>query len=272
MPYRHAHLYLVALILLALVAFWPGYFGTLGAAPWGMHLHGLTATGWLLLLAAQSWSIHDRRIGMHRALGRASLFYFPLFLAGAAAVLLSMARATPTHPLYQVYGDRLAAMDGPGLLLLAWLFHRAIATRRQPRRHAAYLLSTPLVLLPPVLGRIVPVPAFLTAVSAEPIPSFGWSVRIGAIVAVAIAAILYARAPRDGLPFLVTAVALAVFGTSFDTVGHSAAWAGAMRWLARQPDALVLGAAALLGALAAWSGWVAGQPRRSAATAAVAAT
>ncbi|MGJ3626074.1 hypothetical protein AB5I41_02250 [Sphingomonas sp. MMS24-JH45] len=126
MPYRHAHWFLATLIATAVFAFWPGYFGTLGAAPWGMHLHGVTATGWLLLLALQSWSIHDRRVGVHRALGRASLFYFPLFLAGASAVILSMARATPSHPRSTlVYGDRLAATDGPSLLLLAWLFHRA---------------------------------------------------------------------------------------------------------------------------------------------------
>lgn len=269
MPYRHAHWALAAMILVAIVAFWPGYFGTLGAAPWGMHLHGITATGWLLLLAAQSWSIHTRRVGLHRMLGRASLYYFPLFLAGGAAVVLSMARATPSHPLYSVYGDRLAATDGPLLLLLAWLFHRAIAERRQVRRHAAYLLSTPLLLLPPILGRIVPAPAALTALSSDPIPGFGWSVRIGAVAAIVIAALLYARRPRDGQAFLVTAAALSAATVSFDTLGRTAPWHAAMRWLADQPDAAVLGIAAAIGALASWSGWVAGQrPTRSVALAA----
>lgn len=259
MPYRHAHLYLLALIGMAVFAFWPGYFATLYDAPWGMHLHGITATGWLLLLTAQSWSVHQRRIGLHRALGRASLFYFPIFLAGAAAVMLSMARATPHHPLYAVYGDRLAATDGPLVLLLAWLFHRAVAERRQVARHAAYLLATPLLLLPPVLGRIMPVPALLTAGATEPIPSFGWSVRLGALIAIGIAAILYARRPRDRQPFLLVAVALSLLTVSFDTLGRTAAWHAAMRWLAARSDVVVLGTAAMLGALASWSGWVAGQ-------------
>lgn len=266
MPYRHAHWVLAALIAVAIVAFWPGYFGTIAGAPWGMHLHGVTATGWLVLLAVQSWSIQERRVALHRTLGQASLYYFPLFLAGAAAVILSMARATPSHPLYQVYGDRLAATDGPSLLLLAWLFHRAIAERRQVRRHAAHLLATPLLLLPPILGRIVPVPDALTALSSDPIPGFGWSVRIGAVTAIAIAVFLYARRPRDGQAFLVTAAALSVFTVFFDTLGRSGFWHGAMRWLAAQPDAAVLGTAAALGALASWSGWVAGRrPARSVA-------
>ncbi len=265
MPYCRAHWYLLALIAVAVFAFWPGYFATWYDARWGMHLHGITATGWLLLLAGQSWSIHQRRVGLHRALGRASLFYFPVFLAGASAVLLSMARATPTHPLYQVYGARLAALDGPSLLLLAWLFQRAIAERRQPRRHAASLLATPLPLLPPIVGRIVPVPEMLTAGASDPIPAFGWSVRLGALAAIAIAAILYARRPRDGQPFLVTALALALFAVFFDTLGRTAAWADAMRWLAQQTDVAVLGTAAAIGAAASWTGWVAGRRPRGAA-------
>lgn len=43
------------------VAFWPGYFSVLGEVPWQFHLHGVTATAWMLLLVFQSWGIAGRR-------------------------------------------------------------------------------------------------------------------------------------------------------------------------------------------------------------------
>jgi hypothetical protein len=43
MPYSRAHLYLLILVPLVGLAFWPGYFARLGETPWAIHLHGITA-------------------------------------------------------------------------------------------------------------------------------------------------------------------------------------------------------------------------------------
>ena len=44
MPYRHAHYYLLLLLPLAFLAFWPRYFSDLRAAPLAFHVHGLAGT------------------------------------------------------------------------------------------------------------------------------------------------------------------------------------------------------------------------------------
>ena len=83
MPYRHAHWYLLLLFPLTGLAFWPNYFGKLGDSPYAFHVHGVTASLWIVLLAFQSWAIHRRRNHLHRSAGLASLALFPLFVAGA---------------------------------------------------------------------------------------------------------------------------------------------------------------------------------------------
>src|SRR5689334_3909366 len=92
MPYRYAHhALLLGLLPITLFAFWPAYFGRLGQAPFAFHAHGLTATAWILLVMAQSWSIHARRFALHRQLGQLLFVAVPLFVAGGAIAVQSMA-------------------------------------------------------------------------------------------------------------------------------------------------------------------------------------
>src|SRR6478672_6809423 len=91
MPYRHAHLYLLLLIALSGLAFWPVYLAVIPTAAVEVHTHSLTATLWISLLAFQSWAIHHRRNDWHRAVGMASLAVFPLFFAGSVLIVHTLA-------------------------------------------------------------------------------------------------------------------------------------------------------------------------------------
>src|SRR5690348_3826679 len=79
MPFRHAHWFVLALFPLAALAFWRGYVSVLGTSPIEFHIHGITATAWLVMLALQSWSIHAGHRAFHRTNGLASFALFPLF-------------------------------------------------------------------------------------------------------------------------------------------------------------------------------------------------
>src|SRR5215207_9817452 len=92
MPNRHAHWYLMALFPIAGLAFWPQYLSQVSTAEFEFHAHGVTATLWLMLLVAQSWTIHHDHRRAHRAVGMASLALFPLFLAGGTGIFIGMAR------------------------------------------------------------------------------------------------------------------------------------------------------------------------------------
>ncbi|KQS02942.1 hypothetical protein ASG11_00500 [Sphingomonas sp. Leaf357] len=268
MPFRHAHLYILALIALTVLAFWPTYFSILSTSPWGFHFHGITATLWLFLLALQSWTIHDRRFALHRSLGMASLAVFPLFLAGGAAVVSSMASATLNGELfYQTYGARLGIMDSSSVVLLGYLYHQALKHRRSVQLHARYLLATPLPLIMPIVGRVLNhlVPP-LAIHGPQDFHLFAWGVRWASVVGIAITVWLYATAPRHGRPFLVAGAVIVAQQILFDSVGYTSAWQNAFLAFGRVPVIVVVLATLAVGAGLSWAGWIAGaRPKRAAA-------
>ena len=131
MPYRHAHWYLLLLFPLTGLAFWPNYFSKFAASPYAFHVHGITASLWIALLALQSWTIHNRRNALHRAGGVASLALFPFFLVGGLLVLQTMAAkfAAQDGPFYSLFGARLGTADTLSSIALPFLFYQAL--RRQ---------------------------------------------------------------------------------------------------------------------------------------------
>ena len=82
MPYRFAHWLILMLIVLTVPAFWRSYLSDLSSSRIELHVHGVTASIWMALLAIQSWSIHNRHRRLHRTLGKASFVLFPFFLVG----------------------------------------------------------------------------------------------------------------------------------------------------------------------------------------------
>ena len=157
MPFRHAHWWVLATFPLAALAFWPGYISVLGTSPWSYHLHGVTASMWLALMAIQSWSIANGHRQFHRTNGLVSFALFPLFLAGGATIFVGMAeRFVSGSPFHALYAPRLAWLDFVAILGMAFFYFQALRYRRFVGKHSSYLLATAIFLLPPMLGRLAP--------------------------------------------------------------------------------------------------------------------
>jgi hypothetical protein len=266
MPYRHAPLVLVLLLPLIVLAFWPSYFARLGQAPLAFHAHALTASLWVLMLIAQSWAIHQRRISLHRVGGMISFLVFPLFLVGGLMVLQTMAAhtATGSHPFMNRFGAGLGLFDILTLSAFAWLYYAALRERCNVQLHARYMLATPLLLLAPVLSRIMPQ---VGLVSREELHHFLYALHVSNAIAVALALLLWASAPRFGRPFLFVAVVVTGQSLLFSWPGGQAWWREIYVLLAQVPTALVVSAGLLAGALIVLSGTrpvtsrATGQPR-----------
>ncbi len=249
MPYRRAWWAMLVLAPIILLAFWPAYFGALPTAPLAFHAHGLTATAWLLLVGLQSWSAHraDRRL--HRAAGLAVFAAVPLFAGAAVLVLHSMATkfALKSDPFYAALGARLGLHDVISTLALVALVCTALARRRNIAVHAACLLATAILVLPPVIARL-------------PIPRFFHS---GEIIALALALFAAWREPRGRGAFMAVAALQVVHVLAFETVAAGDDWARIVIRFSTLPVAPFALAAALaaLGALAA--AWRRAPPRRA---------
>ena len=251
MPYRHAHWWVLALVPVILLAFWPAYFGSLRGASFAFHAHGVTASAWILLVAGQSWTIAARRNRWHRLLGLALFGLVPLFAGAAVLGVHSMAVkfATASHPFYVMLGPRLGLHDVVSTTTLVALVATALRHRRNAALHGGYMLATVILVLPPIAPRL-------------PLPIPGW-IHPGEIAALAIALVAAARTRRARAPFLIVAGVMLLQVALFHTLGASAAWASAFRGystVAVTPWALAAMAAAGL-ALAA--GWLTRRPVRA---------
>ncbi len=257
MPYRHAWLFIVALICATIFAFWRSYFSILPEAAIGFHIHGLTASLWLLLLLAQSWTPHRGRIAMHRALGRVTFVAVPLFAAGSMAVIHSMAAGTVGgDPFYALWGARLGFIDALALGALLYAAAMALRHRRNVRLHAGYMLSTALPLISPVFGRVFnrTIPGLIIH-GPQDFPVFGLGAQCGNVLAAILALWLWRRDPRFGQPWVVALGVIAVQIVGFETLAHTSIWHVLFVIVGTQPLSVLMALGLLAGVAAMGLGW-----------------
>lgn len=273
MPYRNAWICCLAIIAMTVLAFWPGYFSRLGTAKIAWHVHAITATAWLLLLAAQSWSIDRGHRARHRSLGLAIFMLVPLFLVGAAGVEHSMAIATASgqDPFYNLWGSPLGIYDLIGSVAFLLVAVMALRERRNVARHAAWLLATPLLLIGPALGRVynAHLPGLIIN-GPQDFPLFRWSVHLGGLTAIMIALWLWSRHRRHGQPWLVVAAVILLQSLLFETIGFTRIWNAAYIAFGDISAPVHAIGAGIIAATALWWGWRA-TPARAASHAASAA-
>jgi hypothetical protein len=263
MPYRHAWLYLVALIAATLLAFWPSYFSKLSENSWEFHVHGITAALWLVMLLAQSWTVHHSGMAAHRIVGRSSLLLFPAFLAGN--VLLSVgfaqrfvARASEFHIQY---APRLAVSDMVAIVGVSWLYFHALKWRRKVHLHARYMLVTPIFLFGPIFGRILSSYGPLAIGSDADLANFGQGLQWVAAATVAGLVLLYRAEPKHGRPYAEAAAFVIAQAALVELLGAWPAWARFYARLAGASELWLTLASLAAGALIAYAGWRAGVRR-----------
>ena len=272
MPYPRAPYYMLGVIGLLLIGFWPSYFAVAPTVPWQFHAHGVAASLWVLTVTAQSWTAqHKTRLDLHRAIGKASLFLFPFLTGGLAAIISRQGQDF-------VAGDPVNLIDGPGFLLgtivalvaYVTVYYRALKFRRKVWVHAGYMLSTPLILFESPVSRIMGlyIPRFQVNGPAD-FPHIMETILLSCAIELAIIGIIWWRVRDRAKPFLVTGglIIVEVLALAFASdlpgvkrfdafIGHTP---GPMIW--------VLGFA--IGAATSWAGWEAGR-RRTVPVAAVA--
>lgn len=261
MPFRHAHWYILSLFPLAALAFWPSYLSGFGSASWEFHAHGLTASAWLVLLAAQSWSIHHGQRAAHRTLGPLVLLLFPLFMAGGAGIFLGMAgRHAAGAPFQALWAPSLFWLDVVAVAMSAAFVYLGLKHRREVKVHSAYLLATAIGLIPPILGRLSAIPLGIRG--PEDLARMHPGFHAANLIAAAIAFVIAWRAGRAGRPFAVAGILTAASSLLFEWPGRSAAWEAIYSRLAGLPSLPFVLLAGLVGVGVVTAGWIAGRRER----------
>jgi hypothetical protein len=262
MPYPRAFYYMLGVVAVILIGFWPSYFAIAPAAPWQFHAHGIAASLWVLMVTAQSWTAHRKvQLPLHRAVGMASLFLFPFLIGGLAAIIDRQGRD-------YVGGDPVNLLYGPGFLtgtmiaMAAYVtvYYRALKYRRKVWVHAGYMLSTPLILFESPFGRAASfvVPAFKVNGPAD-FPHIMASIQWSCALELLIIAVIWWRVRERAKPFLVTAGFIVVemiamgFASDFPALRRLDAFIGHL------PDATIVLTGFAIGAATSWAGWNAGK-------------
>lgn len=261
MPFRHAHFYVLSLFPLAALAFWPNYLSSFAASPASYHFHGVSASLWLLLLSVQSWSIHRGQRGFHRANGLVSFALFPLFMAGGAAIFVGMAErfVEGASPFYQLYAPRLAWLDFVAIGGTAWFYLQALRYRRFVGKHSGYLLATAIFLLPPILGRLAPIPMGVNPTQPDFFEQLHMGFHYGNVATALIAFFIAWRAGRNGRPFVISGLLSLLASALFEWPGGTEWWRTVYTHAALLPLVPTIVAAGLAGAAVGWAGWQAGK-------------
>lgn len=261
MPFRHAHWWILSLFPVATLAFWPNYLSIISSSPPSFHFHGITASLWLILLAIQSWSIHHDRRAFHKTNGLVSLALFPLFLAGGATIFVGMAQryVSAATPFSAIWPPHLAWLDFVAIGGMAWFYFQALKHRRKVGPHASHLLATAIFLLPPILGRLAPLPLGIDFSQPGAFAQMGPGFHLGNVASALIAFFIAWRAGKNGKPFVVAGLLVLLSSLLFEFPGGTAAWKSIYAQAAAIPTLAMALAAALAGAAVGWAGWVAGR-------------
>ncbi len=144
-------------VAIALVGFWPTYFGPLVAGSVDktriIHVHAAVYVGWLATFVTQAVLAATGRVRSHMALGRFAIGY------GVLVIAIGLVTAFARFALRVRAGEVAAAQAqllGPllDMLVFAPFFAAAVYYRRRPELHKRFMIVATTALLIAAVGRM----------------------------------------------------------------------------------------------------------------------
>ena len=157
-PRRVLYMGLSALMaLIAIVGFWPLYFGPLVfgtlVQPLLIHIHATVFTGWLVLFFLQAYFAATKRIQLHMTVGRLGIWYaLLLIVVGLTTGVVRSAGAPPAR------APQLLYVSIADMAMFGGFFAAAIWFRKKPKVHRPAMVVAATALLVAAVGRMTFLP------------------------------------------------------------------------------------------------------------------
>jgi len=262
MPYRHAHYYVFVVIAVIAAGFWPSYFSVWGNVPWQFHMHGVAASFWVAMVAAQSWTAHHQQLPLHRAVGKSSLLLFPFLIAGLSAIIDVTAKGyvAGDGPSRIMFGGSFLIGMAVAIAAYVTVYYRALKFRRKVWIHSGYMLTTPLILFESPFGRILN--GFMPGLQIRGLddlhlimPAILWSMALE----LAFVALIWLKYREKARPFLVAGGFIIAQMLTMGLMADVPLLRSLLTALGHVPSAAVVLTGFTIGALTSWAGWQAGK-------------
>lgn len=262
MPYRNAPYFVLVCIAAIVAGFWPSYFAASDTVPWQFHAHGIAASIWVLMVLAQSWTVHNEQLPLHRAVGKSSLLLFPFLIGGLAAIIDLTAKGfvAANSPVRLMFGGQF--LIGLALAIAAYvvLYYRALKYRRKVWVHSGYMLATPLILFESPFSRVMNMTLPPFAISGPQdfgriLSAIEWAMALE----LAFIALIWLKYRERANPFLVAGGFIVAQMVTMGLLADNALLESLMTMLGQVPSVMIWMAGFALGALTSWAGWTAGR-------------
>ena len=260
-PYRNAPYYILVVIAVIVAGFWASYFAPFLDVPWQFHAHGVAASIWVLMVLAQSITVHKGQLPIHRALGKSSLILFPFLIGGLAAIIDVTGKGFIAGDMIRTtFGGEF--LIGLALAVAAYvvLYYRALKYRRKVWQHSGYMLATPLILFESPFSRVIGtwIPA-LQYRGPQDNAVFMDSIIWAMAAELAVIAVLWWRLRDKASPFLVAAAFIVAQMLTMGLMHDNAVLESLLVVIGNVPSATVVLTGFAIGAATSWAGWQAGK-------------
>ena len=152
--YKNSHYLFIAVLLMAIAGFWKTYFGkipTFDGVSGLMHFHAVMVLAWLSILIAQPMLILNKKVEMHRLVGKISYIVVPILLL-SIILLMRLSFIKNTLPANPDIDLRLVGIADLTFFIPCYLL--AIYFRKNTKYHARFMVMTVLPFINPALGRL----------------------------------------------------------------------------------------------------------------------
>jgi hypothetical protein len=253
----------LVVIAVIIAGFWPSYFSTWTAVPWQFHSHGVAASLWVTMVAAQSWTAHRKaQLPLHRAVGKSSLLLFPFLIVGLAAIIDYTGKSVVAapDPVRAAFGSSFVIGLAVAIAAYVTLYYRALKHRRKVWVHSGYMLATPLILFESPFGRILNMGFPGLAIRGPGdlhliMPAILWSMAIE----LAFIAAVWLKYRDKANPFLVAGGFIVAQMVTMGLLTGSTILRPVLLAIGHVPSAAMVMTGMAIGAATSWAGWEAGK-------------
>lgn len=150
---RKINTYFILFFLMAVVAFWPGYFGQIfGDVDGHFHRHGLSMTLWLMMLILQATLIRKAKFTQHRWVGKASYVIAPLVIITTIDLVHFAFTSIQQFRVESMYAMTLMVN---AVVAFSVLYTLGIYFRKNAAVHSRFMVATVFPLFTPVTDRLI---------------------------------------------------------------------------------------------------------------------